>query len=239
MWLIGKLVIIMLQFSLSVSGASTHGTGHLPTARNGVTDDGDCSLLQVASRTIPAGASTHGTDASSPSQTPLKSVFDSIATSNTWGSSETESGGGSELDETAFVRECLGQWLQKYNVTSFVDAPCGDANWQGAIPGLHNIHYKGYDIADEPLKIAREKNANHTLMSFQFMDLTSEVPQMADIIMTRDVIQHLPLQKGTQLLLNAKASGARFLAVTTFSDGDNLDITPGSFYKKQCACKSL
>jgi len=227
-------VLLSLSLSLSLCAANSDelaassATCSLPDC---IADDGAHALELLQKSMEVVEDASHIKDPPQLSTEKLKHVFDSIATGNMWHSSETVSGAGSELDETAFVRECIGQWIQKYNVKSFVDAPCGDANWQGAIPGLDNIHYKGYDIADEPLKIAREKNANHTLMSFQFMDLTSEVPQMADIIMTRDVIQHLPLQKGTRLLLNAKASGARFLAVTTFSDGDNINITAGNFYK--------
>jgi len=161
----------------------------------------------------------------------LKAAFDHIAEQNSWGSQETVSGDGSALTMTARVRECLGKWIKKYEIKTFVDAPCGDANWQAHIPGMDQVKYNGYDIADKPLKIAREKNSDHASMSFAQMDLTSEIPPKADIIMVRDVIQHLPLAKGRQMLLNAKRSGARYLAVSTFSDGGNIDIWAGSFYK--------
>lgn len=162
----------------------------------------------------------------------LKAAFDDIAMNNAWGSQESVSGLGSELSMTAPVRECLGQWIQKYNVQVFVDTPCGDANWQAHIPGLEHVTYKGYDIADIPLQHARQKNSKHAWMSFDQMDFTNEVPpEKPDIIMVRDVIQHLPLKKGRQMLLNAKRSGARYLAVSTFSDGGNVEIPAGSFYK--------
>jgi len=227
-------VLLSLSLSLSLCAANSDeliassATCSLPER---IADDGANALELLQKSMEVVEDASHIKDPPQLSTDKLKPVFDSIATSNKWHSSETVSGAGSELDETAFVRECLGQWLRKYNVKSFVDAPCGDANWQGAIPGLDDIHYKGYDIADEPLKAAREKNANHARMSFQFMDLTSEVPEKADIIMARDVVMHLPLKKGMQLLLNAKKSGARFLAVTTFSDSWNFDITPGDFFK--------
>lgn len=162
----------------------------------------------------------------------LKETFDGIADSNMWGSSETVSGKGSKMDMTAGVRQCLGQWLLKYKAKVFVDVPCGDANWQAGIPGIHDIVYKGYDIADTPIKTARAKNLHFQAMSFDQLDLTAQVPPIqADIILVRDVIQHLPLDKGKQMLLNAKKSGAKFLAVTTFSDGVNKNISAGSFYQ--------
>lgn len=162
----------------------------------------------------------------------LKAAFDDIADNNVWGSQESVSGLGSELAMTAPVRKCLGNWIQKYNVKVFVDVPCGDANWQAHIPGLDRVKYKGYDIADKPLRNARTKNADQPSMSFGQMDMTSEVPpEKADIILVRDVIQHLPLGKGRQMLLNAKRSGARYLAVSTYSDGNNTDIPAGAFYR--------
>jgi len=170
--------------------------------------------------------------ASSPDES-LKRVFDKIANENIWGSEEDSlSGTGSTIEITARVRECLGQWIPKYNIKLFVDIPCGDAAWQSHIPGLENITYKGYDIADKPVQVARVTNSGHESMSFDQLDLTTDVPrEKPDIIMLRDVIQHLPLMKGMQMLLNAKMSGARYLAVTSFTDGKNRNITAGDFYK--------
>jgi len=209
------------------------------------------SLLQVQSHrrdsaaTPEAGGGTEATEALAtealasthseprqPADGSLKGTFDRIADSNVWGSNETVSGEGSNMDMTAGVRNCLGQWLQKYEAKVFVDVPCGDANWQAGIPGIHEIVYKGYDIADTAIQTARAKNLHHQAMSFDQLDLTAQVPPIkADIILVRDVIQHLPLEKGKQMLLNAKKSGAKFLAVTSFSDGVNENINAGSFYK--------
>lgn len=161
-----------------------------------------------------------------------KAVFDGIAKTDSWGSKESISGPGSELDVTAPVRDCLGRWIAKYNIKVFVDAPCGDANWQGSIPGIDHVKYKGYDIADLPVQRARNKNSQHVGMSFDQLDLTKHSPtEKPDLMMVRDVIQHVPLSMGRQMLLNAKAAGAKYIAVTTFTDGKNSDITAGSFYQ--------
>jgi len=162
----------------------------------------------------------------------IKDSFDDIANKNSWGSSESISGAGSEVDVTASVRECLGAWLQKYNVSLFLDVPCGDANWQGHIPGIDAVTYKGYDIADLPVKRARLKNAKHASMSFDNLDLTAAIPtEKPDMIMVRDVIQHLTLTQGNSMLLNAKLSGAKYLLVTSFLNATNKKIRTGGFYK--------
>lgn len=170
-------------------------------------------------------------NASTPTDQNLKDVFNDTARSNMWGSSETISGHGSELDVTAPVRKCLGHWIKKYSIQVLVDCPCGDANWQGHVPGIDKVQYHGYDIADLPLERARRKNAG-TSMKFEHLDLSATVPLVrGDLILVRDVIQHLPLDKGISFLQNAKASGAKYIAVTSFTDGVNTGSPPGGFYK--------
>lgn len=166
-----------------------------------------------------------------PTESSLTKAFNDIANHNTWGSPESLSGVGSSFNMTARVRDCLGQWIKQYNITTFMDIPCGDGNWQGHIPGLEHIKYHGYDIADKPLEHARAKNAEKPWMSFDHLDLTENLPAgKPDIIMVRDVIQHLPLKKGQQMLVNAKNSGARYLAVTSFTDGENIEIPAGAMF---------
>jgi hypothetical protein len=166
-----------------------------------------------------------------PTNESLKDAFNETAESNQWGSGESVSGPGSELAVTAPIRECLGHWIQKYNIHVLVDCPCGDANWQGYTPGIETIQYHGYDIADLPLERARKKHAGKA-MTFEHLDLTSTVPPVrGDLIMVRDVIQHLPLDKGRKMLENAKASGAKYIAVTSFTDGVNTGTTATGFYK--------
>lgn len=166
-----------------------------------------------------------------PTESSLTKAFNDIADHNAWGSAESLSGVGSSLNMTARVRDCLGQWIDRYKIKTFMDIPCGDGNWQGHIPGLENIRYYGYDIADKPIEHARTKNARKPWMSFDHLDLTENLPPgKPDIIMVRDVIQHLPLAKGQRMLLNAKNSGASYLAVTSFTDGKNIEIPAGSFF---------
>jgi len=154
-------------------------------------------------RTVDIEADSHILVSKEP-KTKLKIALMDIAKSNKWNFKESVLGLGSELAVTARVRKCIGRWIRKYKVQTFVDIPCGDANWQAHIPGLEHVKYKGYDIADIPIQRARQNNSKHSWMSFQQMDLTREIPVKGDIIMVRDVLQHLPLKKGWQMLLNAQ-----------------------------------
>lgn len=162
----------------------------------------------------------------------LRKAFEHIAEGNLWHSKESISGHGSELANTVSVRGCLGKWFQQYNIKKVVDIPCGDANWQAAIPGFEAVEYHGFDISQKAVDVAKKKNGDHANMQFGQFDLTSDVPPKADLIIVRDVLMHLTLDQGVQALKNAKASGTKWLGVTTWPDADNSqqNFVPGSFF---------
>jgi len=172
---------------------------------------------------------------------PLESSFQHIAMSNQWGSKESISGAGSEMESTSPARSCLGKWIKKYNIGFFMDMACGDANWQGSIPGIDSIKYQGYDIAKLAVEAAQSKNSQHKGMTFGHFDLVTGVPPgKPDLLMIRDTIQHLPLKLGHDMLVNAKRSGARWLVVSSFNEKiernnpdieKNKDIKAGGFYE--------
>ena len=58
-----------------------------------------------------------------------KTAFERIYSANEWGSNESRSGLGSNLDLTHQVRRALPPLLRGLAVKSMLDAPCGDYNW--------------------------------------------------------------------------------------------------------------
>lgn len=159
-------------------------------------------------------------------------LIDLAEWNDTWVEHATTSGGGSTVANSSTVRPCLSEWIRTYNVTSLVEYTCGDAVWQGLIPGIDHITYQGYDKDDMTIELARSYNKDHVNMSFDVLDLVSTVPpKKPDMILMRDVIQHLSFENATRMLVNAKQTGARYLAVTTFTrPGSNSDIPDGEFY---------
>ncbi|KAK3089667.1 hypothetical protein FSP39_005470 [Pinctada imbricata] len=161
----------------------------------------------------------------------LQKTFERIAEKNVWKApNETRSGKGSLLESTVTIRECLGEWIKKYNITSIVDIPCGDGNWQRFIPGIDKVSYRGFDISTFVIKIAQNRNPPN--MKYGILDLTSNIPPKADLIIMRDVIQHLPLRLGIQAILNAKKSGVKWIGVSSYpSEVWNRDIDMGEYYR--------
>ena len=62
--------------------------------------------------------------------------FTNIYKNNYWGSSESKSGEGSNLDFTINIRSELPKLCKNYGIKVLFDAPCGDFNWM-----KHIINY--------------------------------------------------------------------------------------------------
>ena len=79
----------------------------------------------------------------------LKKAFEQAAEKNYWSDADSLSGPGSNMVQTAVICKAIPALLQKYQVKSMLDAPCGDLFWMKVIlAGLvqKNIQYHGADI---------------------------------------------------------------------------------------------
>eukprot|EP00747_Dinoflagellata_sp_TGD_P138884 gnl/TRDRNA2_/TRDRNA2_175841_c2_seq21.p2 gnl/TRDRNA2_/TRDRNA2_175841_c2~~gnl/TRDRNA2_/TRDRNA2_175841_c2_seq21.p2 ORF type:complete len:130 (-),score=15.37 gnl/TRDRNA2_/TRDRNA2_175841_c2_seq21:94-483(-) len=63
-----------------------------------------------------------------------------------------------------------------------------------------------------------QNNVQYPNMNFGVMNLIDSVPpEKPDLFLMKDVLMHLPLDAGRKMLVNAKRTGARYIAVTTFN----------------------
>merc|ERR1719181_2939 len=68
-------------------------------------------------------------------------------------------------------------------------------------------------------------------MDYGVLDLVStDPPRKADMIIVKEVLQHLPLKMGVKMLQHAKHAGVKFLAVTTDKTFENRDIEMGGLF---------
>ena len=157
-----------------------------------------------------------------------KEVFEKIYNSNFWGSGESKSGLGSQIDSTKAIRESLPKLFEKYDIKSILDAPCGDYNWMKNV-NKTGIEYTGVDIVP---KIIRENNRNFKdkNTSFKVIDITSDKIPKVDLIICRDCLQHLSHKNVKKALRNFKDSGSKYLLVTNYPwTLENYDIKNGDF----------
>jgi hypothetical protein len=144
-------------------------------------------------------------------------------------SRKSSSGPGSDIGPaTAKSLEFLSEVIRERNVTSIMDIPCGDANWQFQSWEMDSLDvYAGLDVVRQVIRLNQEKFWFHSNKQFAFWDLvTCPLPrfralgsnraQPFDLIHVRDVIQHLPLSKAINAIDNVRRSGARWLISTSY-----------------------
>jgi SAM-dependent methyltransferase len=114
-------------------------------------------------------------------------VFDDIYRKSVWG---FQSGPGSDPVAAKPWIDIVNGYLSRPDIVKVVDMGCGD--WRlGEQYNLEGKKYFGIDVSDEALKIARNK-AKHGAVFMQNDVATMEIDGEADLILIKDVLQHLP-----------------------------------------------
>lgn len=152
------------------------------------------------------------------------------------------SGPGSELGvATENSMKFLMEVIQNYTVVSMIDVPCGDLNWIFDSWTTDSLHfYLGLDIARPILAVDRKRFAHHSNKVFQQWDATKcPLPSLLvgqerrhfDLVHSRDVFQHLPLEQVGSFICNVIKSDARLFITTTFPQGRNRNVSRGDYYQ--------
>jgi SAM-dependent methyltransferase len=153
----------------------------------------------------------------------MKRIFSHISQVNLWQSNESVSGRGSELDCTAAIRAKLPELIEQFNITSILDAPCGDFNWMQHLPQAHKA-YVGMDIVSDVIAQNQQRYGNDKIQ-FKVGDITKDPLPKVDLILCRDCLVHLSLWDISCALKQLKLSGAQYLLTTTYP---NTAVNPDS-----------
>lgn len=171
-------------------------------------------------------------------------VFNSIYEEKKWAEEDgTRSGSGSTHDVNRTRCLFLAYATLSLGVRTVFDI-CGDCNWQrGFMDLLPHCQYVGMDVASHALQRAKERCSSNMRIVPVPVDVAEdelrrciELPQEGEsLFLVKEVIQHLPLEKGKRLIRNIKESGVRYLAIThhdpqLFPSEVNLDVPCGEFY---------
>jgi hypothetical protein len=159
-----------------------------------------------------------------------RSVFSHIFESRYWGDYESVSGLGSRMTQTEVIRAQLPLIIEKYQVKTLFDAPCGDLNWMKAILETTDVDYIGGDIVPEVVELAR-LNSPNPAYRFSVFDIAEDPFPTADLWLCRDVLFHLSFATIWKALDNFCASGVPLMLVTTHTDSavKNRNIVTGDF----------
>jgi SAM-dependent methyltransferase len=116
-------------------------------------------------------------------------VFSNIYVDRKWGSS-SRSGPGSEPHCTRKYRRLISRVLKDLRIRSVVDLGCGDWSFSRDIDWT-GVAYTGVDVVPE---LIGNLNNAHGKDGVRFIctDLTRAEPPEADLVIIKDVLQHLP-----------------------------------------------
>lgn len=170
----------------------------------------------------------------------LQNKFEDIYRTNFWGSDEDNggSGDGSNSAATQYTMSCIRAVVNKYELTSMVDAPCGGMYWMPTLlrdlrDDFPDFSFLGVDIVRSVIQANQAKFANESWMQFDVLDFTQNaVPDDVQLIHCRDALQHLPTEKAIDAMELFSKSKARFLLVGSYFGVDNTNrrINAGEYY---------
>lgn len=134
-------------------------------------------------------------------KTTVELAFENIYENNMWGLPSSDrrnkkffSGGGTNItnDFELGYRKLLQSYLDKPDIKTVIEIGCGDFEVTGSLD-LSNVDYTGYDVVKSLIDYNNENFGStnikfvHSSTIFQNLDLK------ADLIIIKDVLQHLPI----------------------------------------------
>ena len=143
-------------------------------------------------------------------------IFREIYTTGYWSEGETRSGEGSLRENTGALRAALAELVGDLRVGTFLDIPCGDFNWLREVD-LGDVHYIGADIVSE-LVDRNQAEFGGERRRFVHLDIVSDPLPRADLVMVRDLFNHLPSAHVRAAIENIRTSGAAYLLVGHYSN---------------------
>lgn len=156
--------------------------------------------------------------------------FERIYRMNLWRGEESRSGPGSSLEETAVIRAELPRLVRELDARVLLDIPCGDFFWMRQV--LTELDLETYIGADVVANVIEENNRRYgsPRCTFVRLDLCSDLLPRADLVVVRDVLDHLSFADIRLALSNLVASGSTYLLATTYPvRPDNTDIRSGDW----------
>jgi 2-polyprenyl-3-methyl-5-hydroxy-6-metoxy-1,4-benzoquinol methylase len=155
-----------------------------------------------------------------------KEVFSKIYKEDLW---HGGSGAGSKLENVKEYVEVLQKYIDKPEVKTVLDLGCGD--WQfSKFLDLSSVSYLGVDVVES---VIESNSTSYSASNIKFIsrDITTyEVPK-ADLIICKDVLQHL-CNKDVVTILVKIITSSKFSLITNDFNPDNTenkDIDNGNY----------
>lgn len=159
----------------------------------------------------------------------MKEIFHDIIYNGNWRTDDTVCGRGSTLEATQNLRRELPSFLQKYNITSMIDAPCGDYSWMSKIDFATGFQYIGGDVVPELVEQNQEKFPK---VEFVEIDITKDSIPNVDLFFCRDCLIHLKIEDVWKTIDNIARSSVKYVMITNYVGmTENFDIDNTGDYR--------
>jgi hypothetical protein len=154
----------------------------------------------------------------------MKEIFENIVKHKKW--KVHPCGPGSTLEYTLNLRSQLGKILEKHNITSMIDVPCGDYSWMSVTDLPSITTYIGGDIVEFLIEENRQK---YPQINFKTLDLTIDSLPNVDLLFCRDCLLHLSFADIDKVFDNISRSNIKYILMSNwFEDAENYkDIETG------------
>lgn len=131
----------------------------------------------------------------------IRETFGTIYARSIWGGG---SGAGSDLRHTVMYVAYVQHFMEKYSVKTVVDVGCGDWRFSQYLD-FDNREYLGVDVVDSVIA-ANTSSFGRGNVKFQVADATEFVVPPCDLLLCKDVLQHLSNDNVRAILERSKVA---------------------------------
>lgn len=128
--------------------------------------------------------------------------FRDIYTHHKW-LGESKSGPGSDFDRTIEYRELLAHFLESHQIESITDLGCGEWSFSQYMD-FSGINYMGIDTVASVIA-GNQARCGSSQFTFRCIDAVNEAIPQADLLIVKEVLQHLPLDDVHRILAKSRS----------------------------------
>lgn len=141
----------------------------------------------------------------------VEDTFDKIYRQGFWGHGMSSGAGSHGHTADEFVR-VIREIIDQEHIRSIADLGCGEFSIGSRLAG-HVERYAAYDVSKVILERNRGRFAHLANTTFQHLNIIEEIPEPADLVIIRQVLQHLTNTQIETALRNLEQTQSNMIIV--------------------------